>query len=488
MRIHLTPKKGSRRLAGAAVAVTALAFMLGLIPAASAHTVAPAGPAAAGSASAAAAPGLGACGPTPATSWYPLPAALFIGDPAALYPSRDGAYNLPGSANVAYKLTGQFPHSTTMSITTYNDLWFIPQPTGYVLNDNQIIPDPGSVNPFVPGTRVMAPNRNYTVYIWPDSVPVPAGLQNVVLYPTKAADPTDRLARWYLTLRFYHMQPGYSAIAAEPTITAVSATNPSTQVRCGLRPVPGTFARMVPGVLAHVKLYGIFPKAPEPTTGNKIYFTRYPGLSSIGPEGYPADGCVNYVMGTGSPNQISVVTVHKVPQYFNNNLVTPLSIMKDYQTRYLSQVVAAFPEYPAISVNTDNAVYTSDGSWVTVYLPGDPRLPAAQIRQVRALARALHYNVIQLPPRPSRLRPLASLLPYPVIIYRNKAVSPSFPDSVTSVPCWPNPNTPQNNYRDYPNQTSPAFFAKYASSPRNMGPYWIGGVKLNFAQFMSQYS
>ena len=39
MRIHLTPKKGSRRLAGVAVAVTALAFLLGLIPAASAHTV-----------------------------------------------------------------------------------------------------------------------------------------------------------------------------------------------------------------------------------------------------------------------------------------------------------------------------------------------------------------------------------------------------------------------------------------------------------------
>ena len=41
MRINLTPKKkGSRRFAGAAVAFTALAFLLGLVPAASAHTVA----------------------------------------------------------------------------------------------------------------------------------------------------------------------------------------------------------------------------------------------------------------------------------------------------------------------------------------------------------------------------------------------------------------------------------------------------------------
>ena len=45
MRIYLTPKKGSRRFAaGAAVAVSALAIMLGLVPAVSASTVAPARP------------------------------------------------------------------------------------------------------------------------------------------------------------------------------------------------------------------------------------------------------------------------------------------------------------------------------------------------------------------------------------------------------------------------------------------------------------
>jgi len=479
MRINLTPKrKGSRRLAGAVVAVGALAIALGLIPAASAQTAAQASLTATGSASATAARNPGNCG-----GWFPLPAALFIGDPAALYPSRDGGYNLPGSKNVAYKLTGQFPHSTTMSFTAYDNLWFLQSPK-HLINDDQIIPDPGSVNPFVPGTRVMGKPRNYTVWVWPDGVPVPAGLQNVILYPTKAVNPRDKTAQWFLTMRLYHMQPGYSAIAAEPAITAVSTANPNKQVRCPLSPVPGTFLRMIPGVLAHVRTYGIFPPAPEPATGNKIYFTRYPAPVSIGPEGYPADGCVNYVMGTMSTNRISVVTVHKVPQYFNNNLVTPASVMKDYQTRYLSQVVARFPERPAISVNTDNAVYTPDGRWVTVYLPGDPRLPSAQIAQVRALARALHYNVIQLPRRPGLLNPLGRLLPYPVVIYRNKAVSSSFPYSVTSVPC----SVTLENYRDYPNQTSPAFFAKYASGPNNMGPYYIDGVKEDFAQFMSRYS
>ena len=66
------------------------------------------------------------------------------------------------------------------------------------------------MNPFVPGTRVEATPRNYTVWIWPDSVPVPAGLKNVVLYPTKPAVPGDKLAQWFLTMRMYHMQPGYT--------------------------------------------------------------------------------------------------------------------------------------------------------------------------------------------------------------------------------------------------------------------------------------
>ena len=40
----------------------------------------------------------------------------------------------------------------------------------------------------------------------------------------------------------------------------------------------------------------------------------------------------------------------------------------------------------------------------------------------------------------------------------------------------------------YPDQTSPAFFAKYASSPANNGPYYLDGVKLTFAQFIAKYS
>ena len=73
-----------------------------------------------------------------------------------------GIYGKPGSVGVAYRVNGQFTHTTTMSFTIYNNLIDIPA-ANYVINDSQIIPDPGSVNPFVPGNLVEATPRNYTV-------------------------------------------------------------------------------------------------------------------------------------------------------------------------------------------------------------------------------------------------------------------------------------------------------------------------------------
>ena len=52
------------------------------------------------------------------------------------------------------------------------------------------------------------------------------------------------------------------------------------------------------------------------------------------------------------------------------------------------------------------------------------------------------------------------------------------------MPCW----SQNHPYKTYAQQTSPAFFAKYASNPGNNGPYYTDGVKLTFAQFMSQNS
>ncbi len=48
------------------------------------------------------------------------------------------------------------------------------------------------------------------------------------------------------------------------------------------------------------------------------------------------------------------------------------------------------------------------------------------------------------------------------------------------------PATENNNYRDWAQQNSPAFFKTYTSNPTNMGPYYIDGVKETFAEFMQR--
>jgi hypothetical protein len=476
MRIHLTPKTGGRRVAGAAVALSALAIGLGLVPAASARTVAQAGPAAA------AAPASSTC------YWQPTPSAVWVTDtvnkPGIIWSPN---YNRPGSRGVAYKVTGPFPHSTTFSFTAYNNLIDIDGPN-YVINDSQIIPDPGSVNPFVPGTRVMGTPRNFTAWFWPDSIPVPAGLQNVVLYPTKAEDPGETPG-WSLSMRTYKMQPGYTTLAAlrAVKITAVSAANPSKPVPCPLFRA-GAIASQVARFFKHKQKYGPVPVMPEPKTGNTIYFTKVPAAFFLGLDGYPGplpQGCASYLVGTiPVRNDISVVTMHQVPTFFNNNLVTAASVMKDYQVRYQSWGINYFTPnlrlYQTLFTNTDEASFQPDGSWVTIFLPRN--LSPAQTAQIRSVAKANNFSVLQMPPPPTG--PIARQLPYGGITLRQKAISPNFPYTNLNLPCW----SQNHNYLTYAQQNSPAFFAKYASSPRNMSNYWVDGVKMTFAQFLAKYS
>lgn len=119
---------------------------------------------------------------------------------------------------------------------------------------------------------------------------------------------------------------------------------------------------------------------------------------------------------------------------------------------------------------------------MTVLLLSAPRLTRSQERKVRAEAAILRHNVLQDPPLSAYPKGLS-----PRITIREKPVSSDCCCGVTNVPSWTDPHNPataHNNYRDLPSQSSPAFLAKYASNPHNMGPYWVGGVKEPFGEFM----
>jgi hypothetical protein len=474
MRKHLRREKGFRRF-GVAMAVGALATV-GLVPAVSAS-----GASAGAGAATAAAPRSSNC------ESLLVPSRFWITDPTnRTFQIWNPNNDRPGSRNVAYKFTGRFPHSTTMNFTAYNNLLDINGPN-YALNDVNIIPDPGSVNPFVPGTRIMAPNRNYTVWAWPDNVPVPAGLKNVILYPTRPEDPGGA-ARWNIVTRMYYHQPGFSPVAEKPTITAMSALNPTQPVACPLSRV-GTIASQIAGFFAHRAKWGAPPLPPQPPNSNKIYFTRYPTAYGVGLDGYPgpvATSCANYLVATVpfDGNKVSVTTMHRVPEHYNINNVTQRSVMKDYPIRYQSVLDTYFTLngrlYRSLGNNTNDSVYTSKGEWVFVWLPSEPRLPAAQERAVRAKAAALNFNVIQLPPKATG--PIQRQLPNGILFIRQKGISPNFPYSNQGTPCWAD----DHDYTTYAQQNSPAFFAKYASSPANNGPYWTDGVKQTVGEFLSR--
>lgn len=251
--------------------------------------------------------------------------------------------------------------------------------------------------------------------------------------------------------------------------------------------VPGTFADQLVSFVQHLKFWGPIQNPPAPDN-NKIAFMSAPAAIFLGLDGYPGplpESCLQYMVATLPRDKISVTTMHKVPTYFDNNRVTPATFMKDYQIRYQSVGVNYFTLdrslYNTLWTNTNDAVYTSDGEWTTVFLPGDPQLSRAQTRQVRRLAEAANLNVIQMPPPPTG--PIAKRIPYPSIAIRQKAISSSFPYSNLNLPCW----SEDNDYRDWTNQDSPAFFRKYSSNRINNGPYYTDGEAMTFEQFMSTY-
>jgi hypothetical protein len=92
---------------------------------------------------------------------------LLKADPSVLnvaFPDQSASYWLDGyqaAPGTHITIHGEYPHARYMSFNVYD-------PAGRPLdslNDNQIVPDPGSSNPFLPGADRTVSHRSYTVTI-----------------------------------------------------------------------------------------------------------------------------------------------------------------------------------------------------------------------------------------------------------------------------------------------------------------------------------
>ncbi len=90
-----------------------------------------------------------------------------------------GIFPAPPGGHVEIK--GQYPHARYMSLQTYSHTLQV----GTDLYDEQIEPDPGSVNPFLPGADRTNPNRDYTVRLV-GGPPPPGGGPPNTLYSVSA--------------------------------------------------------------------------------------------------------------------------------------------------------------------------------------------------------------------------------------------------------------------------------------------------------------
>lgn len=119
--------------------------------------------------------------PGPHQNWIyqPSNSYFFLGDQNASY------YIFPYEVNPETEIVikGRYPYARHFSITIANS------PTHRLVDSvagREIIPDPGSTNPFIPGANWDAPNRNYTLKIRFTAPPngsdhfVPAAGNNVI--------------------------------------------------------------------------------------------------------------------------------------------------------------------------------------------------------------------------------------------------------------------------------------------------------------------
>jgi hypothetical protein len=350
---------------------------------------------------------------------------------------------LNNTGEESFLVHGTFPHSVLLS-------WVIYDEDGQIYSavyDQEMTPDPDNVNPFTPGASVLADNRSYTAFFKPEGAPTPDGIpeSNVLTLP-----PSDANERIYITMRSYWPEPLYPRVGGPPpVITAVSASDPSQLAIC-----PGIGLGEDPFPLAPFKI-------PTPESG-RILFFRPPNAiipMSDGTQTAEPNGCTGYLMAELSDTDLNLIKMHKVPTFPDNQSYTVGSVWEDdFEVRYVGlEANGATVMGPRSNVAMNDLKLQADGSAYVLTIPRPSSVAAEERLALAEKAKIESWNLMVSADEGSQLAPFMT--------YRNKLAHDSFEFGTSATPCF-GPDL---------GEWSEASI-EYASSPENMGEYYIDGV------------
>jgi hypothetical protein len=193
------------------------------------------------------------------------------------YPTSNDA--IPAGGKIV--LHGQFPHSRFFSFTVTTPLLQI----RYYLYDVNIKPDPGSTNPFLPGSDRNAKHRSYTVTIVDQPDPGAGHEQPNTLYAGVAGQTS---ARFGVTERVYLPDRGrdFTGGVGNPTASYVASggTTATGQAACNaLTTKAGAFnvLNVNPLLFPESKIQQLLAKSssPEHPATNPVVWYKYFGPS-----------------------------------------------------------------------------------------------------------------------------------------------------------------------------------------------------------------
>jgi hypothetical protein len=354
------------------------------------------------------------------------------------------------TANWAYVISGDFPFSQWMA-------WYLYDTKGVPLfkfSDSAIVPDDGSINPYVVGNKILATPRSYHIYLMPSNTPssvvksMESSGKNVTLLPKSSSTPgVSIVSRSYWSFsnyglgdydRFGYHGPTNTPVptikafltdssTGELTQTAVddcaSASqlpkqawyNPATNspiVTFKNAPVPTTqqLGDIPHWLLQTGSVVGSmgkeFPPAPVPS---QVQFYRnvasaapYADVQSAPAPGNPPDACGGYVMANLPNDVVSLVHIPQVPSFPVYSGASSKTVNKstDFQVQFYSVVIyGATKQVDAVgSVNNSQIGNTQikvapDGSATVVLWPQSAT--PAQVQQIAAVAKANGWNILK---------------------------------------------------------------------------------------------